>query len=218
MSNQKKILLVDDYTIFRSGLKLIIESGNNFKVVSVASNSKELFEQLGNLLPDLIIINLMISPDEILAIIKKISSKYPKIPFIVLSVGGGELVILECVIQGAKGILWKESTSDQLMEAIETVLSGERYLNIPESKMTQEIIQHAHNKHYNNHSFSELSNREQEVLKHFAEGLTYKEIAEKLNISHRTVESHKNNILEKLELHSIIDLVKYAIKHKIIDI
>ena len=213
-----KLLIVDDYNIFRSGLKLILDNNENFEVVGEALNPNELFKLLENVLPDVIVLNLMLPHKHVFSIAKKLYKKYPDIPFILLTVGAEEFIILECVINGARGILWKESTPEQLITAINTVASGERYLDIPESKITSKIIQHAHNNKSVSNDFSELSEREQEVLKLFAEGWTYKYIGEKLNISPRTVESHKNNILSKLDLHSIVDMVKYAIKHSLIEI
>ena len=213
-----KLLIVDDYNIFRSGLKLILESHKNFEVVGEALNSDELFKILENIRPDVIVMNLMLPQKHIFSITKKLSKKYPDIPFVLLTVGADEFIILECVINGASGILWKESTAEQLITAINTVASGERYLDIPESKITAKIIQHAHNNNFQNHDFSELSEREQQVIKLFAEGHSYKTISEQLNISTRTVESHKNNILTKLELNSVVDMVKYAIKHNLIEL
>lgn len=213
-----KLLIVDDYTIFRKGLKLILENNENFEVVGEALNSNELFKLMENEKPDAIVVNLMLPQKHVVAISKKLNKKYPDIPFILLTFGAAEIVVLECVINGASGILWKESTPEQLFEAIETVVAGERYLDIPESKITSKIIQHAQNTGAGDHDFSKLSEREQEVLKLFAEGDSYKVIGEKLNISPRTVESHKNNILSKLNLHSVVEMVRYAIKYKLVEI
>ena len=120
------------------------------------------------------------------------------------------------MINGAKGIIWKDSTSDQLLEAVDTILAGDRYLNIPEALITKQVIQHAYEEHSGEYNFDDLTNREQEVLKHFARGLSYKEIGLSLGISPRTVESHKNNILAKLDLSSVNEMIKYAIKHNLI--
>ena len=213
-----KLLIVDDYNIFRSGLKLILEKHKNFEIIGEASNSNELFKQLENIRPDVIVLNLMLPQKQIFSITRKLFKTYPDIPSVLLTVGADELIILDCVVNGARGILWKESTTEQLIEAINTVAAGERYLDIPESKITAKIIQHAQNSQSKNRDFSELSEREQQVLKLFAEGLSYKTISEQLNISTRTVESHKNNILTKLELNTVVDMVKYAIKHSLIEI
>lgn len=213
-----RIIIVDDYNIFRSGLKLLIESEERFDVIGEALTSDDLFKQLVTVQPDVIVLNLMLPQKDILSIIKKLHKKFPDIPLILLTVGAVEFLILECVINGARGILWKESSIEQLHESIETVVSGEHFLDIPESKITSKIIHHANRTGTLDYDFSKLSEREHEVLLLFAEGYSYKAIAEQLSISPRTVESHKNNILSKLNLFSVVDMVKYAIKHSIIKV
>ena len=213
-----KILLVDDYNIFRSGLKHILKDQTAFEIVGEVSGADELLDVLKAKKTDVIVLNLMLPARRVIAISKKLSKNYPHIPFILLTFGANEYVILECLIKGASGILWKESTTEQLVEAIKTVVSGQKYLNIPESKITSNVLQHAHVNQFDSHDSSELSEREQQVLRLFAEGCSYKFIADQLKISPRTVESHKNNILSKLELETTVDLVKYAIKHGLIEI
>lgn len=213
-----KVLLVDDYNIFRSGLKHILKDNEEFEIVGEVSGADELSGILKVKKADVIVLNLMLPARHVITISKKLSKNYPGIPFILLTFGANEYVIMECLIKGASGILWKESTAEQLLEAIKTVVSGQKYLNVPESKITSNVLQYAHVNHFDKHDCSELSEREQEVLKLFAEGNSYKFIADKLNISPRTVESHKNNILLKLELENTIDMVKYAIKHGLIEI
>jgi len=213
-----KIFIVDDYNIFRSGLKLILEKHKNFKVVGEALNSNELFNVLDKVQPNVIVLNLTLPHKHIISITKKLFKKYPEIAVVLLTFGAVEYVILECIINGARGILWKESSPEQLVEAIVTVASGERYLDIPESKMVSKVIQHAHSHHYDDHNFTEISDREEEVLKLFTKGYSYKQIGIELNISPRTVESHKNNILSKLNLQSVTEMIKYAIRHNLVEI
>lgn len=213
-----RIIIVDDYNIFRSGLHLLLEKSKKLEVIGEALDSTELFKILKSEQPDVILLNLTLPHKQILTIIKKLHKKYPDIPYVLLTYGANELVVLESVVNGARGILWKESTIEQLHESIETVYSGERFLDIPESKLTSRIIHHVNSEKTIDHNFAELSEREEEVLLLFAEGFSYKSIGEQLNISPRTVESHKNNILSKLDLYSVVDMVKYAIKHSLIEI
>lgn len=213
-----KVLIVDDYNIFRRGLKLLIEKEENLVVVGEALNPDDLFEKLKILTPDLIVLDLMLPQKSVIAISKKLYKSYPHIPFIIITVNAVEYTILECVINGARGIIWKESTPEELIEAINTVTSGERYLHIPESKMVSQVIEHANQVHYSNFSFSELSEREMEVLELLVKGYSYKQMGLELNISPRTVESHKNNILSKLNLNTTKELISYAIKNQIITI
>jgi len=213
-----KILIVDDYNIFRNGLKLLIESNSAMQVTGEVSNQSELFKMIEIKQPDVVVIALALAENQVINFIKRLVNEYSSIPFVLLIFNAEEPLILECIKLGTKGILWKNSTPEQLIEAIETVASGGIFLNVPESKIKSKIIRHAYNNHPNSFDFTTLSERETEVLVLFGEGLSYKEIADKLNISPRTVESHKKNILSKLKLHSIADMIKYAIKHDLIEI
>ena len=215
---QTNILILDDYNIFRYGLKMIIESNPDLKVIGEVVNADDLFGILDSQKPNVLLINLTLQLQYVLSVIVKIIKYYPDIPIVLLTAGATESLILECINSGVQGILRKDSDQNHLIAAISTVAAGERYLQIPESRIKSKIIQYAFTKHGNNHTFSSLTKRETEVLKLFAEGLTYKEVANRLKISSRTVESHKNNILMKLELRSITDIVKYAISHNLIEI
>lgn len=213
-----KILIVDDYNIFRKGLKLLIEGYENFEVVGEASGATDLFILLKEVVPDVIVMDIMLPQKSVISISKKLHREYPKIPFIITTVNVIEYTILECVINGASGFLWKESTPDELITAIRTVASGQRFFKIPVSNLPVADTGYNHKELIQEVKFPELSERELEVLKNFAEGLSYRQIAQKMNISPRTVESHKNNILEKLNLKSTVDLIKYAIKNHLIEL
>jgi len=213
-----KILIVDDYNIFRQGLKLLIEKHENFKVVGEALNANDLFEILKHTTPDIIVMDLMLPQKSVIAISKKLNSEYPNIPLLIIVVNALEYTILQCVINGARGLIWKNNTPEELMSAIDTIVAGERYIEIPESAMVSQVIQHAQTHFSEVEHFIEISDRELEVLKLIADGNSYKAIGKMLHISPRTVESHKNNILSKLKLNSTTDLIKYAIKHQLIQL
>ncbi|KOH43423.1 response regulator transcription factor [Sunxiuqinia dokdonensis] len=213
-----KILIVDDYNIFRQGLKLLLEKHENFKVVGEALNANDLFEILKQTRPDIIVMDLMLPQKSVVAISKKLNREYPNIPLLIITVNAIEYTILQCVINGARGLIWKNNTPEELILAIETIVAGERYFEIPESAMVSQVIQHAQLVLPEVHQFIEVSDRELEVLKLIADGHSYKEIGQILHISPRTVESHKNNILSKLKLNTTADLIKYAIKHQLIEI
>ncbi|MGQ7870105.1 response regulator [Sunxiuqinia sp. sy24] len=213
-----KILIVDDYNIFRQGLKLLLENHEDFKVVGEALNANDLFEILKQTEPDIIVMDLMLPQKSVIAISKKLNREYPNIPLLIITVNTIEYAILQCVINGARGLIWKNNTPEELILAIETIVAGERYFEIPESAMVSQVIQHAQLVLPEVHHFIEISDRELEVLKLIADGNSYKTIGEILHISPRTVESHKNNILSKLKLNSTTDLIKYAIKHQLIQL
>jgi DNA-binding NarL/FixJ family response regulator len=217
-SKKNNTVLVDDCLLFREGIKLILDKKSNLTIAGEVSDLENLNFILDSTEINLIVISLLLPHKSVIDICKNLSKNYPNIPFLILPVGPLEYTVLECVINGARGIIWKDSTSGQLLEAIDTILAGDRYLNIPEALITKQVIQHAYHDHLGEHNFDELTNREKEVLKHFAKGLSYKEIGYSLGISPRTVESHKNNILAKLDLSSVNEMIKYAIKHSLIEL
>lgn len=218
-----QIILVDNYPIFRQGLKLILENSGDYDVIGEASDEIQLFEILEKNQPEFILINLMASQDEILSITKQLKTNFSEISFLLFADGADEFLISDCILNGAKGIIWKKNTPEQLLDALQKAANGENYVNIPEylqnqknSGVNKEFLPHYKLKS-NKNGFSVLSDREIEVVKLFAEGNSYKAIAEKLHISPRTVESHKKNILAKLNLNSIVDLAKFALKHNLVE-
>lgn len=214
-----KILIIDDYNIFRRGLKLLLEKNNDFEVVGEALNGKELFELLEKVKPDVIVMDVMLPEKSVVSITKKLNKEFPFIPFIIITVSVIEHTILECIMNGAKGLIWKESTPDELIQAIKAVAAGESYLQAP-AAATGNGISGNNFLEINgspNENFIQLSARELEILKLIAGGFSYKQIAKKLFISPRTVEAHKSNILSKLGLKTKAQAIHYALKNNLID-
>jgi len=182
-----KILIIDDYNIFRSGLRLLLEKNNDFEVVGEALNTGELFELLLKVKPDVIVIDLMLPQKSVVTTAKKLSREYPSIPFILITVTDIEQTILECIMNGAKGLIGRESQPEKLIHAIKTVANGGNYIQVPESINSVEIVQTLSGRPPNNSEVNHLSQREQEILKFLASGYTCKQIAKKLFICPRTV-------------------------------
>ncbi len=219
--NKIKVLLVDDHQIVRDGIFALLIKEHDIEIVGEASNGDELFEKLKFIKPDIIILDISLpkmSGIEIASILKK---DYPNIRIIVFSSYTDEETIFKSIRAGAKGFLPKDSMREDLVEAIEKVYQGFEYLSekIPNT-IIMDYIKKTGTKEdkYNNTKLGNLTKREREILKLIADGLSYKEIGAELFISVRTVETHKNNILQKLELKSTIDLVKFAIKNDLIDL
>ncbi len=215
---QTTLIIVDEYQIFRNGLKLIIENQKNFKVIGETGSPGELFDILKLRQPDVLLINLGMPKKCALAILSMLKKKYPGLPVIIFPAFSSEPVLRKYIDFGIQGIHWKECSTENLIETISKVVQGERNELIPLTRIKSKIIQYAINKNYKYHDFSALTVREHEILKLLAEGLTYKKIGEKLFISPRTVETHKNNILKKLGLRTLKEMVKYAIKYEIIEL
>lgn len=213
------IILVDDHQIVRDGIKSLINSMEDMEVIGESSNGKRFIELLHILQPEVAIIDISLPDVSGIELARLTSGKYPNVKVLMLSMYTDEQFIFNSLKAGAIGYLPKNTSREELREAILNVNQGIEYF--PEA--VSKIILNSYIKKARDDSnpagkgISILSGREQEVLCLFLEGFGNREIAEKLFISTRTVESHKNHIMNKLELKSNIDLVKFAIQNKIIE-
>jgi DNA-binding NarL/FixJ family response regulator len=213
-----KIILVDDHALFRDGIKSILDEEESILVIDEAPDGKMLFEKLQKQEPDLIITDISLPDISGIEITRRLTKLYPNIKVLMLSMHNNEEFILSSLQAGAVGYLSKDINSHELMQAINSVMSGSLYFN---KEISQTIINNyrsGNTKSTESVSNFNLTDRELEVIKLIGEGLINKEIADKLNISIRTVDAHKNHIMHKLDLKSTVDLVKYAIKNKLIEI
>ncbi len=216
-----KVLLVDDHQIVRDGIFALLIKEREIEIVGEASNGDDLFEKLKFIKPNIIILDISLPKMSGIEIAEILTKDYPDIHIIIFSSYTDEETIYKSIRAGAKGFLPKDSVRGDLVEAIKKVNQGFEYLSkkIPNTIII-DYIKNSENKKnkYNNSKLSNLTKREKEILKLIADGLSYKEIGEKLFISVRTVETHKNNMLQKLDLKSTIDLVKFAIKNELINL
>lgn len=216
-----RVLLVDDHQIVRDGIFALLIKEHDIDIVGEASNGDELFEKLKFINPDIIILDISLPKMSGIEIAGILSRDYPQIRIIVFSSYTDEETIFKSIRAGARGFLPKDSMREDLVAAIHKVYQGFEYLSekIPNT-ILMDYIKKVGNKEekFSNSRLSNLTKREREILKLIADGLSYKEIGNELFISVRTVETHKNNILQKLELKSTIDLVKFAIKNDLIDL
>lgn len=214
---KSEIVIVGDYHILRIGLKLLLESKGKFEVVGEASNTEQLRECMEYSAPDVVLLDLILPQDVVVEMLKYLQHEFIRIPVVVIAVNASQGAILDCVMLGVKGVVWKESSEDELYTALSKVMTGERFFEMPPSGIDNQLISQFEKVQGERAELVTLSQREQQVLKLIAEGFSYKEIGNKLSISPRTVESHKNNLLSKLNLNSPIDLVKYAVRSKLVD-
>jgi len=210
-----KIMIVDDHSLFRNGLKLLLANAGNFTVIAEASNGKEFLEFLNRTNPDIILMDIdMPEMDGIEATTQALAIN-PNLKIIGLSMYGEEEYYYKMIEAGVCGFLLKNSDINEVKTAINSVYTGGKYFsqellynvvrNIKTSQSTQEIVEN-------------LSERETEVLKQICVGLSNQEIAVNLHISKRTVDKHRANLLDKTNSKNTAHLVMYAIKNKLIDI
>ncbi len=215
-----KIMLIDDHQIVRDGIKVLLESLENVQVIDEASSVPELLEKLKHAQPDIIVTDISmpdISGIELTKIINE-DKKYQGIKILILSMYTNEDFIFNAIKAGAKGYLPKNTTRKELFDAINAIYNGNEYFSESISNIILKSYIKKVKSDENSDKKESLSVRETEILKLFLEGLTNQEIADKLFISIRTVESHKNHIMQKLELKTVVDLIKFAIKNKIVEI
>lgn len=212
-----KIFLVDDHKIIRDGLSAVFFMTEDIEVIGEAAFSDELDELLTKNTPDIIVLDIELPGMSGIEITKELKERSPEIKILILSSHTDIDSIQDAIKNGANGFLQKDSSSEELTNAIHALYNGDEYFGEEISKVLMKSYLKTIKKPEKVEKVI-LSDRETEILILFAEGLSYKQIAEKLFISTKTVDSHKRNILEKLELKGTVGLVKYAIKNNLIRI
>lgn len=201
------VLLADDHKILREGLKNVIESFSTFRVIGEANDGREAVNLANKLHPDVVIMDVSMPGLNGVEATRQIISKHPDIRIIALSMHANKQLILSILKAGAYGYLLKDCASGELINAIKTVVANKKYVGKNISDITGGGMMNI---------FSDeeikLSGREREILQLIAEGHSSKEIADILFLSSKTVDAHRKNIMDKLDLHSIPELTKYALK------
>lgn len=206
-----RILLVDDHKITREGLRSLLEKQQDMDVVAEAENGRTAVRLAHELLPNVVIMDVTMPDLNGVEAARQIVGKVPDAKIIALSMHSDSLFVTEMLRSGASGYLLKDCAFDELALAIRAVASGKTYLSPSISGVVVEDYLHRLTK--TNFSSSEvLTDREREVLQLMAEGKSTKQIALKLNISVKTVETHRRQIMNKLDIHTVAELTKYAIR------
>ena len=207
------IVLADDHVMFRQGLKRILEERSDLEVVGEVDCGLELLKLLEKLVPDLVILDISMPNLRGLEAIHEIKMDYPKLKILVLTMHKDQEYLYQAITAGAEGYLLKEDADSELFSAIDRVRQGKIYVspNLSEG-LTDNWIKISRGDQGPSFGPERLTIREREVLKLIAEGKTGKEIGDLLFISARTAERHRANIMEKLNMKKIADLVKYAIQ------
>ncbi len=223
--NKKQIgiFLVDDHQIVRDGIRALLQDVPEMVISGEASNGKELLERISKSPTDIILMDISLPDISGIELTKHICKNYPEIKVLILSMYTQEDFILNAITAGAKGYLPKNTTRQELLKAIIHIHDGEEYYSNSVSKIILDnyisnVRKPKEIEPVRDKEDDVLSAREKQILQMVVEGHTNQEIADKLFISIRTVESHKNHIMLKLGMKSTVDLIKYALRNKIVRI
>lgn len=213
-----KILIADDHTIVRAGLEMMVNEQEDMTVIGTASDGQEAYQKALQLKPDIVLMDLNMPPGENgLIATKRLKEAAPEMKILVLTMHDDKEYIFRALQAGASGYVLKSADDLDLIQAIRTVYKDEAYLYPKATKILIEDYMDKVLKGEQDDVFGTLTAREEEVLSYFAKGYTNKEIAEMLYVSVKTIESHKSKIMDKLGLRTRPELVKYALKHGLLD-
>ena len=213
MKSPALILIADDHTILRAGIRSLLDMEPDFQVVGEVDNGQDAVYQAGQLKPDLILSDLSMPKTNGTEAIQRIRSRYPDIKILVLTVHKTEEHVHAALKAGADGYVLKDDTSNELISAINNILAGKTYLS---PSICNEVVMGYladPNKEKITSSIDQLTTREREVMKLIAEGYKNKDVANYLSISLKTVEKHRSNLMKKLDLHSASSITSFAIKN-----
>ena len=218
MKKPYRIILADDHSMFRAGLRTLIEKEDKLSVVDEACDGEDLLKKLKGGKCDLVVIDLSMPKMDGITALKQISKKYPRIKVLVLTMQKDTSYFRDAMAQGASGYLLKDDAFEQLVKAIDTVLNNEQFLSPSILGLVKEQVSDPEKlSRKKDPNIEVLTKREQQVLKLVAAGLANKNIAHQLDISIRTVEVHRSNLTKKLKIKTTAGLVKYAIANAFVD-
>ena len=215
-----KIILgiFDEHKLTQEGISSLLRSIEEVEIALMANTKAQLLENLKLTPPHLLIINMHEPNAPILNLITQVTLQHPRVKILIISVLNSEEIILKTIKAGAKGFLSKDTDKTELIEAIYTLRSGYDYFSKSITHILLNKYIHKLKTDENAAGINTLSSREIEIMKLWGNSMTNKEIADKLFLSVRTVETHKNHIMQKLNLKTSVDLIKFGIKNNIIEI
>ena len=206
-----KVLLVDDHTILRQGIHALLAREPDIEVVGEASDGLEALDQVARLEPHVVIMDLVMPHMNGLEATRQIRERHPDVHILILSMYDDDEYVREIIQAGASGYVLKRVATEDLVKAIHEVHEGSSFLYPPIAAKLIDYVRSVQG----GDDVESLTPREREVLKLIAEGNTNQGIAKILGLSRKTVESHRANIMRKLEVHDVTDLVKYAIRKRL---
>jgi two-component system response regulator NreC len=212
--SKTRILICDDHTLFVEGMKAMLRNEPTLEVVGEARNGRQAVQLVMQLRPDVLMMDISMPDMNGFDATRRVHEFDPSVKVLILTMHDEEEIVARCLQAGAAGYIMKDAPAAQLLYAIETVRKGERYLS---PVVLKKIVEgYVKNTNLPKTSYDLLSPREREVLKLLAEGCSVKEVATRLNVSVKTVDTHKTNLMRKINVHDRAELIKYAIQRKLI--
>ena len=212
MREKIRILLADDHAVVRQGFKMILAAQPDMEIVGEAGNGREALDLAGQLQPDVAVMDVAMPELNGIEATRRLADLSPRTRVLALSMHKDSVYVREILRAGARGYLLKDSISSDLLAAVRAVARGEGYL----SPGVSDAVLNDYRRHVTD-PIDLLSSREREVLQMIAEGKTNKEIATVLNLSVYTVDAHRGRIMEKLNMHSVNELVRLAVRAGLVD-
>lgn len=211
-----RIILADDHAVMRTGLRLVLERQQDFEVVGEASDGREAVALTQKLQPDVLVMDIGMPNLNGIEAARQIAAAAPQVAVVILSMHSDESYVLRALKAGAKAYLLKESAESDLIGAIRAVAAGKAYFSPAVSRMlVEDYVRQLQDREIED-SYDLLTTREREILQLIAEGKSNKDIANTLNLSLYTVETHRGNLMEKLGLHTVPELILYAVRKGVI--
>lgn len=211
-----RLLLADDHAIIRAGIRLVLERQPDFEVVAEAADGREAVAQANQFHPDVVVLDLAMPNLNGIEAMRQICSNHPHVQVVVLTMHSDEEYVLRALKAGARGYVLKESAESDLIAGIRAVFSGKSYFSPKVSRMlVEDYVRQLQDRDLED-SYDLLTPREREILQLVGEGKSNKDMANALNLSVYTVETHRSNLMEKLNLHSVPELMLYAVRKGVI--
>jgi len=207
-----RVLLVDDHPMVLVGVRTLLSTQENIQVVGEAASAAEVYDKIGGLLPDIVILDISLPDESGIDVARRLHELYPDIKIIIHSMHDEQEYIEQFIRCGGVGYVLKQGTPEEIISAVQTVINRGAYFS---PKIAQIILRFRQDESWMN-TTPRLTQREEQVLKFVAKGKTNKEIGDILCISARTAAKHRESLMHKLDMHSIAELTQYAISKKLI--
>ena len=211
-----RILLADDHNVLREGMRLLLERQPGFEVVGEASDGRETIVLVEELQPDVVIMDIAMPNLNGIEATRRITERSPRVGVVILSMHHDESYVIRSLKAGARAYILKDALKTELVAAIQAVAQGRSFFSPKVSQILQEDYFQALGRKGSDDTYDLLTDREHEILQLIAEGKTNKEVANLLHLSLHTVDTHRTHILQKLNLHSVPELILYAVRKGII--